>query len=229
MVKRIFDILVSLVALLLLAPVLLIAVVGIRVSSRGPIIYRARRIGRHGVPFTMHKFRTMHVGQGPRPSAITAAGDTRVFWFGSLLRALKVDEFPQFFDVLRGKMSLVGPRPEDPRIVRDHYGPEGIATLEVLPGLTSPGSMYYYTLGEHILQEGDAEQVYVEKLLPVKLALDLIYVREANFFYDLQIIFRTAWVILLMAFGQRYFVTPAELERIDRTIRVYGQHHFSNS
>src|SRR6266508_1285114 len=183
MVKRLFDIVVSAVALVVLAPVFLLAAAAVRLSSRGPIFYRARRAGRGGEPFTMHKFRTMRVSRGGNAAAITGPLDPRVFPVGALLRRLKLDELPQLFDVLRGKMSLVGPRPEDPRIVRDHYRPQDHETLRVLPGLASPGSIYNYTHGEAILARGDAEQVYAEKLLPVKLALETVYVGEASFLY----------------------------------------------
>src|SRR5438445_2766534 len=116
MVKRLFDIMLSAAALVLLSPILLIVATGIRLSSRGPIFYRARRVGLNGEEFTMHKFRTMETNQWPAGSAITAPNDSRVFLFGSVLRRLKIDELPQLYDVLRGKMSFVGPRPEDPRI-----------------------------------------------------------------------------------------------------------------
>src|SRR6266566_8562668 len=113
MVKRLFDIVVAAFALVLFSPLLLIAAVGIRLSSRGPVLYRAQRVGRDGKLFTMHKFRTMRVEQGPGSSPITGPNDSRVYRFGSLLRRLKIDELPQLYDVLRGTMSLVGPRPED--------------------------------------------------------------------------------------------------------------------
>jgi lipopolysaccharide/colanic/teichoic acid biosynthesis glycosyltransferase len=162
----------------------------------------------------MHKFRTMRVHQGQEASAITGPKDLRVFFFGSLLRRLKVDELPQLYDVLRGRMSLVGPRPEDPRIVRDYYTPEQRETLSVPPGLASPGSIYNYTHGDQILAQGNSEQMYVEKVLPVKLALDSVYVREANFFYDLQIILRTFTVIVLMTLGKRKFPDPPEMANL---------------
>src|SRR4051812_37305037 len=102
MAKRLFDILVAALALLVLSPLLVATAIGIRLSSRGPILYRARRVGRGGELFTMHKFRTMHVRQEAGASAITAPADARVFAFGSLLRRLKIDELPQLYDVLRG-------------------------------------------------------------------------------------------------------------------------------
>jgi len=164
----------------------------------------------------MHKFRTMRVSRGGNAAAITGPLDPRVFPVGALLRRLKLDELPQLFDVLRGKMSLVGPRPEDPRIVRDHYRPQDHETLRVLPGLASPGSIYNYTHGEAILARGDAEQVYAEKLLPVKLALETVYVGEASFLYDLRILLRTAAVILLIAAGKRHFPDPPEMAKARR-------------
>jgi lipopolysaccharide/colanic/teichoic acid biosynthesis glycosyltransferase len=212
--KRLFDIIGAALGLLLSAPVLLVAAVGIRLSSRGPILYRAQRVGRGGKPFTMHKFRTMRVEQGPGACPVTGPNDARVFRFGSLLRLLKIDELPQLYDVLRGKMSLVGPRPEDPRIVRDYYTPQQRETLRVRPGMTSPGSLYNYTHGDQILRPEDPEQAYVARLLPVKLALEGVYVREASFWYDLRLLFRTAWVILQVGLGRQHFPDPPEMREV---------------
>lgn len=221
-VKRLFDIVVSTVCLAASLPFCLIAAVGIRLSSRGPVLYRARRVGLGGQTFVMHKFRTMHTEHGPNASAISAARDPRVFPFGAWLRRLKIDELPQFYDVLRGKMSLVGPRPEDPGIVRDHYMVDGFATLCVAPGLTSPGSLYYYTHGERLLTGGDAEALYVERLLPVKLALDTVYIHEASFAYDLALIARTATTLALVALGRTRFPEPPELRKAANLTRFEG-------
>jgi len=218
MVKRAFDIVAAALALAVLSPVLLLAALGVWLSDRGPIFYRARRIGRGGVPFIMHKFRTMRVEQGPSRSVITGPGDRRVFFLGGLLRLLKIDELPQFWDVLRGELSLVGPRPEDPRIVHDHYAPEHHETLRIRPGLTSPGALYGYTLGDRLLDDEDPESSYLKNVLPTKLALEAIYVREANFWYDLRILFRTAVVILLMACGRRRFRDLPEMRKISRVV-----------
>src|SRR6266404_4347813 len=214
MVKRLFDLVLALLALIALAPVFLIAALGIRLSNQGPIFYRARRVGRNGVPFTMHKFRTMRVNQALRSSPITASSDPRVFWFGSLMRRLKIDELPQLFDVLRGKMSIVGPRPEDPVIVDKYFTVEQRETLRVRPGLASPGSIYNYTHGERLLNHGDSERDYVEKLLPIKLALEAVYVREANMLYDCSVILRTLGVIIRIALGRREFADPPEMRKV---------------
>jgi len=213
MIKRFFDIVVSAIALVLLAPVFLIAAIGILLSSRGPIFFGSPRIGKNGRPFTMHKFRTMRVGNPPEASPITGPQDARVFPWGSLLRRLKIDELPQFYDVLRGTMSLVGPRPEDPGIVEEFYVPADWETLRVLPGLTSPASLYDYTHGDHILAQGDPDQMYREQLLPEKLALEKVYVREACLSYDLNIMLRTAVVILLIGLGKRRFSEPPEMPK----------------
>jgi lipopolysaccharide/colanic/teichoic acid biosynthesis glycosyltransferase len=211
MAKRLLDIAVSLVALVLCWPLLLVAAVGIRLSSRGPILYRAQRAGRGGKPFTMHKFRTMHVARRAQTSAITSSRDDRVFLFGAWLRALKIDELPQIYDVLRGKMSLVGPRPEDLRIVRDFYRPQHMETLAVRPGLASPGSIFNYTHAEKLIGKEDPERDYVEKVLPAKLALELVYVRNASLWYDCRIILRTIHVIVMKSLGKRRFPDPPEL------------------
>jgi lipopolysaccharide/colanic/teichoic acid biosynthesis glycosyltransferase len=219
MAKRLFDIVFSLLALVLLAPLLLLAGIGIRLSSPGPILYRARRAGRNGTPFVMHKFRTMHHSVAAPGGAITGAHDPRVFAFGSLLRRLKIDELPQLYDVLRGKMSIVGPRPEDPRIVSEHYTEQQWETLRVPAGLASPGSLYNYTHGDRYLASDDPVRAYLDTLLPIKLALETVYVRRASFFYDLQIIARTAWVIPLVGFGSHHFPDPPEMEEAVRLLQ----------
>ena len=209
MVKRLFDIVASLFAILLFSPLLFLAFLSVRISSPGPAIYRAERIGRYGVPFIMHKFRTMHV----RPSTgsvITSANDARIFLVGKILRALKIDELPQLFDVLTGKMSIVGPRPEDPKIVELYYTDLARETLSVAPGLSSPGSVHYYTSSELHVDDGDPERFYVSRLLPIKLAMDIVYLRHVSLWYDVTIIAKTAITIVLIGCGKRKFAEPPE-------------------
>ncbi|MFM7056131.1 MAG: sugar transferase, partial [Planctomycetota bacterium] len=186
------------------------AALGIRLSSSGPALYRARRIGCGGREFVMFKFRTMHVAARPG-SAITAASDSRVFPLGRVLRALKIDELPQLWNVVRGDMSLVGPRPEDPRIVRQHFGPLALETLTVRPGLASPGSLFNYTHGNALIDEQDPEGTYIRDLLPVKLALELVSVRRQSFPGDLLIILRTAVSIAWIGLGRKVFPEPPEM------------------
>ena len=210
MAKRLFDVVVAALGLLAAAPVLLVAAVGIRLSSPGPILYRARLVGRDGRLFTMYKLRTMHVDDGSR-SVITAQRDPRVFTFGRPLRRLKIDELPQLLNVLRGEMSVVGPRPQHPDIVRRYYAPEHWETLRVRPGLASPGSLYDSTHGEPLVGSVDPERTYVERLLPTVLALDLVYVRRASLRYDATVVGRALMVIAASLVGRRTFPDPPEM------------------
>ena len=210
MAKRLADVCLAAAGLLVAAPVLAVAALGIRLSSRGPVFYRARLAGRHGRLFTMLKLRTMHVTQGPRPSRITAEEDPRVFRFGRWLRRCKIDELPQLINVLRGDMSIVGPRPEHASIVREHYSLTHYETLSIRPGLTSPGTLYDYTHGEALIGAENPERHYVRRLLPMKLALDLVYVRNASWWYDTVLIARTVGLIVATAAGRRRFALPPE-------------------
>jgi len=211
MARRLRDAVLAAAALLILSPAMMAAVVGIRLSSIGPVLYRCRRMGRGGVEFWLYKFRTMHVERNRGGSAITARDDRRIFRFGRWLRRTKIDELPQLFNVLRGEMAIVGPRPEDPDIVRRYYTAAQWSTLTVLPGLASPGSIYNYTHGEKLLREGDAERVYVTELLPVKLALDMAYIRDASLAYDVRVACRAIAVIMGTLAGQRSFPLPPEM------------------
>jgi lipopolysaccharide/colanic/teichoic acid biosynthesis glycosyltransferase len=212
MAVRLLDAVVASAALILCAPALLLAAIGVRLSGPGPIFYRACRVGRHGRLFDMYKFRTMRVRPGTGP-AITAQHDRRVFAFGALLRKLKIDELPQFVNVLRGDMSIVGPRPEDPVIVRDSYTAEARQTLSVLPGLLSPGSVYYYTHLEQRLDKEDPTRVYSEEVLPIKIALDRVYIRDADVLYNLRLIVRAVWVVAAKTCGKSRFADPPELAK----------------
>jgi lipopolysaccharide/colanic/teichoic acid biosynthesis glycosyltransferase len=234
--RRLLDIVVATGALTVAAPLLFVAAIGIKLTSRGPILYRARRIARdrrrpkgsspggdlperrqegyRGREFTMYKFRTMHVNANTR-SSITARNDSRVFPFGAWLRATKIDELPQLINVIKGDMALVGPRPEAPEIVRGHYTPEDLTTLQIPPGLTSPGSLYYYTHFEKSLPSDDAVELYVQRLLPVKLALDRIYIRRATVFYDVRMILRTVTLLIARVLGKQSFQDPPELAEAD--------------
>ena len=211
MVKRLFDVIFAALAIAILAPVFVVAAVAIRITSPGPVFFPARRTGRGGSDFVMYKFRTMHVVQKSH-SVITGTHDARIFPVGRILRVTKIDELPQFFNVLMGQMSIVGPRPEDPAIVAKYYGPLGHETLTVRPGLASYGSLYNYTHGHLLLDDSDPESSYVKQLLPIKLALEVVYVRHWSFAIDLQIIARTLITIVLIACGKRSFPEPSELQ-----------------
>lgn len=225
MVKRVFDILLAGVALIFCLPLFAVVAIGISLSSPGPVFYKARRIGWHQREFVMYKFRTMHVNQRAFKSTITAWQDPRIFALGGWLRRLKIDELPQLINIIKGDMSIVGPRPEDPTIVTQHYTPAELETLSVRPGLSSPGSIYYYVFGEQLIDTANPEQTYVERLLPIKLALDLVYVREATLRYDLQIIWRTIICILALIVSPKraqVYVTP-EMRKAKHLLRMTAQ------
>ena len=219
MVKRLFDVVCASAALLVTAPLLGIAALGIKLTDPGPVLFRARRVGFLGREFTMLKMRTMKVGGGSRGSrgsggegpVITGLNDDRVSKIGKILRRLKIDELPQLFNVLVGDMSIVGPRPEDPAIVRKYYSSTDLETLGVRPGLASPGSIYQYAEGDKLLTGADPETSYVDQLLKTKLALDLVYVRQASLRHDLAIIGRTLWTIAGVMLGKRRFSPPPEM------------------
>jgi lipopolysaccharide/colanic/teichoic acid biosynthesis glycosyltransferase len=218
-VKRLFDLALTAVALVASLPILAIAALGIRLSSPGPLLFRATRAGRRGKLFTMYKLRTMEVRSAVvEDSVITASNDTRVVPFGALLRRSKIDELPQLFNVLRGDMTFVGPRPEDPKVVAQHYTPEQWETLDVPPGLTSPGALYSTTHGERWLSQAAAERDYYQHLMPLKLALDRVYVRHSSVFYDLGVIARTALVVFGRALGRRHFPDPPEMDEARRLL-----------
>lgn len=201
-VKRIVDTSLALSALLFLSPVFGIAALGIKMTSPGPIFYKARRIGKGGIAFSMLKFRTMHVNSD-QGSAITAPSDCRVFGFGCSLRRLKIDELPQFWNILTGDMSFVGPRPEDPKIVARDYNDWMLETLLITPGVTGPGSLYGYIYGDALLDASDPEGSYARKLLPPKLALERAYMERAGMLGDLHYMFLTAVGIVAANFGRQ--------------------------
>lgn len=214
-VKRFFDIILSIIALIALFPIMLIAAIGIKISSKGPIFYKAKRMGKGMKPFEVYKFRTMHVNADQKGS-ITATNDSRIFKFGNLLRKLKIDELPQLINIIQGTMSIIGPRPEGIDIVENFYSEEQKRTLDMLPGLASPGSVFNYTHSDKYLGEQNADKDYIEKLMPVKLAMDLYYIDNFSLAYDIEIIFRTVAVILCQLFGKTEFKYPKEYQYIDQ-------------
>jgi len=194
--QRAIDILVATVVLLLLAPIFLIVSLMIVVESPGNPFYRGWRIGKDGKRFRMWKFRTMVTGADRMGGSIAAIGDPRITRVGQFLRATKIDELPQFFNLLLGDLTLVGPRPEDPAIVA-HYTPEQMQTIKVKPGITGPGQIYYTTdQVESIPQDVSADEYYLEHLLEQKLRRDLDYLKGRTPLSDCQVVWQT---IVLMA------------------------------
>jgi len=196
MAKRVFDIVFATLGLAAATPLFLLAAAAIKLSSRGPVFYVAPRAGRFGIPFGQLKFRTMHTG-ADRAGAFTAKNDVRVFAAGRLLRLFKIDELPQLLNVLRGEMSFVGPRPEDLATVRECYTPQQRRVLDALPGLTGLPQVRFFPELSVIDTEGmDPQEHYRRVILPMRLAMDLEYVRRQSFWFDLKLIAWTAWLIL---------------------------------
>jgi len=189
MAQRVFDLLASLVGLVLLFPLFVLIAIAIRVDSPGPVFFRGQRVGQDGHLFRLFKFRSMVVDAARRGPAITAAGDPRITRVGRILRQTKLDELPQLINVVRGEMSLVGPRPEDPRYVA-LYTPEQRRVLSVRPGMTSLASLRFRR-EEDLLQGGNWERMYREEVLPAKLRIELDYLENRSLWCDLRIILRT--------------------------------------
>jgi lipopolysaccharide/colanic/teichoic acid biosynthesis glycosyltransferase len=197
MTKRLFDIAVAALGIAALAPILLLLACWIRLDSPGPALYRQQRVGRHGTLFWIYKFRTMHHACRDGP-LLTVGLDERITRAGRLLRAYKLDELPQLFNVLVGSMSLVGPRPEVPRYVACY--PESVRreVLSVAPGITDWASIVYSQENAILGEADDPEQAYLDEVLPAKLVLYQRYVREHSFLLDLRIIGGTLAALVRM-------------------------------
>lgn len=189
--KRVFDLFFSVVGLLLLAPVFLLIAIWIKLDSAGPVFFRQVRVGRFGKPFRIFKFRTMRAEGEATGKQITVGDDARITRAGRFLRRYKLDELPQLLNVVKGEMSLVGPRPEVPRYVALY--PEGLReiVLSVPPGMTDYASIEYVDENAILADISDPETVYVERLIPLKLRNYERYVSERSFGTDIKIILAT--------------------------------------
>jgi len=194
MAKRAFDLVVSALGLVLLSPLLLAAAAWIRLDSPGPVFYRQVRVGRHGTTFRIHKLRTMRHGRAAGPQ-ITVGDDDRITRAGRFLRQYKLDELVQLIDVLRGDMSLVGPRPEVPRYVAMYPEELRDKVLSVRPGITDPASIAYRDEAGVLAAAADPEHEYVHVVMPAKLRLAARYVDEASLATDLRLIGRTLRIV----------------------------------
>ncbi len=196
MAKRLFDLLGAGLALLVLAPLLMAVALAIRLDSPGPVFFRQVRVGRPGVPLRIHKFRTMRIDAESLGPQITLADDARITRVGRWLRGRRIDELPQFIDVLQGTMSLVGPRPEVPRYVA-HYPPDLAArVLAVRPGITDPAALAHVDEAALMAGSADPERAYIECVLPAKLAMQADYAARATLASDLAVLARTLRVLL---------------------------------
>jgi len=191
--QRVFDLIVATIGLIILSPLLVVAAVLVGMSSPGGIFFRGQRVGKDGKLFQILKFRTMVENAAQVGPGITTAGDARITRVGQWLRRTKIDELPQLWNVVRGEMSLVGPRPEDPRYVA-LYTEDQRHILSVRPGITSPASIQFRH-EEALLPAGDIE-TYIKLLMPAKIKADLEYLDRRTFWSDLVVLLDTVLKLL---------------------------------
>ncbi len=196
MVKRIFDLSFALVGIIILLPLFLIMGALIKLDSPGPVFFRQIRIGQFGQEFRIYKFRSMVANAEALGKQITVAKDQRITRVGRFLRKSKLDELPQLFNVLKGEMSLVGPRPEVPKYVA-LYMAEQRQVLKVRPGITDLASIEFRNENELLGSTHSPEDLYIQEIMPKKLELNMKYIAQASLGFDLLIIFQTLWRVLL--------------------------------
>lgn len=193
--KRLFDIISSCIGLLFLLPLFFAIAIIIKLGSHGPIFFKQKRMGRNFKPFLLYKFRSMVADAPKKGPTITAGGDPRITKIGRFLRKTKIDELPQLFNVLKGDMSIVGPRPEVERYVemfRDDYE----SVLSVKPGITDYATIEFRDEEGVLKKYADAEMGYIKEVLPLKIQLYKRYIRNKGFLTDLKLIFLTFWKII---------------------------------
>lgn len=196
MIKRIFDILFSSVILLFFLPIGLIISLLIVLTSPGGVFYRQERIGKSGIPFLIMKFRSMRTDSDVKGKLTVGMRDPRITSIGYFIRKYKLDEFPQFINVLKGDMSVVGPRPEVQEYV-NLYNDDQRKVLYVKPGITDYASLYYFKENELLAQSINPQKTYIEEIMPAKLKLNEKYLENPTVFHDLKIIFKTFAKILI--------------------------------
>jgi len=191
MIKRLFDILFSFFGLILLSPLLLFIASALKIKSPGPVFFRGERVGKDGRKFRIYKFRSMVVGAEEKGGPSTAADDSRLTGIGKFLKRFQLDELPQLINVLKGEMSLVGPRPEVPLYINMMTEEEKNVILSIRPGMTDLASLWNFREGEILKGSPDPERTYIEKIRPEKIRLQIEYVKNRSFLLDLKIILKT--------------------------------------
>ena len=195
MIKRLFDLFFSAIGIVVFSPFMLAIAALIKFTSPGPVVYAATRVGKDGKPFRLFKFRTMVANADKIGGPSTSDDDPRVTNTGQFLRKYKLDELPQLFNVFKGEMSFVGPRPEVPAEVAE-YNSDQRELLKVAPGITDWASMRFHNEGEILRGSADPHRTYQEKIRPEKIRLGLEYVRRRSFLVDMQIIAGTLGVLV---------------------------------
>ncbi|RKU13095.1 hypothetical protein C6503_16225 [Candidatus Poribacteria bacterium] len=194
--KRTFDLGFAMIAFLLLFPLFLLGSLLAKLQSKGPVFYKAKRVGKDEILFEMYKFRTMVVNAETLGGSLTTYRDTRITSIGRFLRWTKLDELPNLINVIKGEMSLIGPRPEAPDYVK-HYTEIQKQVLQVKPGMTGPSQLANRDEEEKLKGQQDAEHYYITELMPKKLALDLHYVATQSIASDIGWLLKTFWVVIV--------------------------------
>lgn len=194
-VKRCFDICASLFGIILFLPFYILISLLIKLTSKGPVLFKQIRVGKNGKKFKICKFRTMIVDAEKKGLQITVGEDKRITKIGKILRKTKVDEMPQLFNVFLGQMSFVGPRPEVPKYV-EQYNNEQNQILLIKPGITELSSIIYRNESEELAKSSEPDKLYVEEIMPKKININLKYIKKMSLFYDIKLIFKTFWVVI---------------------------------
>ena len=215
--KRVFDIVVSAIMLIVLSPVFLILSIAIKIDSKGPVFYRQVRITQYNKRFRIFKFRSM-VQNADKGSQVTVSGDARVTRVGKLVRKCRLDEISQLIDVFRGTMTFVGTRPEVPKYT-EQYTPAMMATLLLPAGVTSLASIYYKDEAELLDAAEDTDKVYMKQVLPAKMYYNLKAIENFSFFGDIKVMFMTAFAVLGKGHKGDYAVIPNEAAQIGELVK----------
>ena len=210
LIKRFLDVTLCSFAMIILSPLFLIVAIGIKISSPGPVFYYSDRTAKNHRRFHFYKFRSMHVTNADK--GLFVADAERLFTIGKIIRRLKIDELPQLLNVIKGDMSIVGPRPMPWSTVDTTYYGMYQKILSVRPGLTSAASLYDYTVGD-TYTDNDA---YIKEILPVKLDMEMMYVERQSFRYDCNLVLRTIITIIQVLLGRKKFKEQPELEELRR-------------
>ena len=208
-IKRILDVLLCTFAIVVLSPIYVLTSICIEISSPGTILYHSMRAGLNKKPFKFYKFRSMHPPKGKKKDMFLT-DESRVFPFGRFIRRTKIDELPQLFNVIKGDMSIVGPRPMTVEHVDELYCGEYEKVAKVKPGLTSVASLFDYTVGDTYRNN----EAYRKEVLPIKLEMEKMYVERQSFNYDCNLVWRTIVTILQVLMGKKDFKEQPELSEI---------------
>ncbi|MGE0267500.1 MAG: sugar transferase [Candidatus Omnitrophota bacterium] len=193
--KRLFDLIFSFFGLVVLAPLLAVVAVIIKLTSEGPILFSQKRVGLYEKIFLIYKFRTMVDKADTKGTSVTTGNDPRITPIGRILRKTKLDELPQLFNVMRGDMSFIGPRPDVPEITAK-YTPQMKKIFSVRPGITSVATLHFRQEEEILAKIKDPDRFYDERVVPLKVALAMEHVERNSFLFDLLILMQTVWVLL---------------------------------